>query len=189
MTALIRKGSALLMTLLLLLVLTACGAPQDNSVIGTWDYQFLSPGSFGGDGMMQHLTLTLREDNTFSFGPHEERMRTEIGNNIDQMMEYAIEQNEGAMTPEEFYAEMGVTREEMVEELLTSMIGFGSDGTYKLDGDKLFLHFEDTEENPEEYYTFAFEGGHLVLTLPDGVSPTFQIAPADQFPLTLTRGA
>lgn len=190
MKTMLRNVLSLSLTVLLLLGMTACGAPQEDTVIGTWDYQFVAPGNFGIEGgLTQHLSLILREDGTFSFGPNTEKMRSEISANIDAMMAYTIEQNSGTMTVDELYAQLGVTRDEMIEELLSSMVGYGSDGTYKTDGEKLYLVFADTEENPDEYYTYAFSEGRLVLTLPEGVSPAFQLAPADMFPLSMNRGA
>ncbi|MBQ3068478.1 MAG: hypothetical protein IJD01_00840 [Clostridia bacterium] len=190
MTSFARKGSALFLTLLLLLTATACGSPQPDTVVGTWDYEFPSPGSFGGEeGLMQHLTLILREDNTFSFGPNVDKMRPQLERNIDTFVAEVIASEGGTKTAEDFYKENETSREAMVDELLTMMVNAGSGGTYKLDGDKLYLQFEDTDETPDEYYTYAFSEGRLVLTLPEGVTPTFQIAPPDIFPLTLTRGA
>ena len=176
------------LTLAVLLGLTACGSTveEDTTLTGTWSYQFEFP-TFGIEHFTQHLTLTFFEDGTLGFSPDEAAMRREIEAHIDALVTYAIEQGGQEMTVQEYYDTQQITEADMIDEIVSSLMRMGAKGTYEVDGDKLYFLFGTEEKVAENYYTHTFENGQLVLSVSEGFSPMFSLAPPEQFPLRLSR--
>lgn len=208
-----KKRIALLLSLVLVLsvALCACGSEKDK-LLGTWTTTVDLAGAFNEEmaadpEMGEYLklesleiamTLTFNEDDTYALtvdpDSMDAAMEALVQELTDGMLLYFEDMlaEEGVdMDVEEALALMGISVEELVEQLRAEMVGdstyedMNSAGKYLLEEGKISMsESADTEPDPAVYNTYTLENG--TLTIEAGTEAGTEMAEY-LFPMTLTR--
>lgn len=196
----ITKIAALLMAVLMIAALAACGETKAPSIVGKWSYNLdlqkmmestmASSGAsslsddqqklmekyasaFAGCEMLMYLEFTEdgkyiasidKDSATAAFNKAKEALKTIIPSLYAQMM---------GMTEEEFekYLEQqGMSKDQMIESALSSMnveemANQENKGAYRLEGDKLYLDSDKSEDETDAEAESATEAEAHYLTI------------------------
>lgn len=196
----IRKSTAFLLSLSLLcailLACSGCGGNKDKeALIGTWETALdltemmndeMKAGLGNDDELMGYftlsdftvnITLTFRDDDTYTLAADEASMEKSVDMVLDTLrngftsyLEDMVAQEYPDMTMEEFFAAAGMTMEEFYDQTLGGA----------LDKEVLMSSTDDMESSG----TFKASGGILTLTDDDG--PGLEAYELDGDKLTLT---
>lgn len=200
-----KKRIALLLCLVMVLsvALCACGSSEKDQILGTWEGSInladainatLAEG-FAADpttaDMAEYMTisslsidytLTFNEDNTYSMVVDEAQVETAMTNAaleiVNGMIEYlgdVLAEAGVEMTVEEYMESMGISLEDLTNELLgefniaDSLGDLNSEGNFKVSDGKLYMSDGlDYAVDEAVYETYTVESG--ILTIDKGTA-------------------
>lgn len=212
-----KKYIALLLCLVMVLSLCACGAKEN--LVGTWKANINMAEAFNaeiaasGDEAMAEamklesfdlpLILELREDGTCKLSVDNDAMAASVEKLAEAltngMKSYFVtmleEQGLEVEDPDEFLAAMGLDLNTLVEEMKNELLSedtfgeFTTECKYKAEDGKLYMSDDLESEIPtDEYNTYTLEGDTLTLDVGTMViEEDMEEMSKYMFPMTLTR--
>lgn len=175
-----------LAAVVLLLTMTACGAENDGSAVGTWEAEIDYAGVINAivsqnevlaasgatlDSAPVKVTYTFAEDGTASCVLDQEQLYAGLSVMFEEILTPVIAAL-GGMTLEEYIANTKLSREEMLvslftEEVMTAIKNAVSfTGTYTVAGQRLTV----TANNAQSRTAFTLDGDTLTLETPIGTT-------------------
>lgn len=189
-----KKALALLLIVVLAVSLCACGAKEEDKLVGTWECEYdftdymeeqLDTNTDGGltvDGTLtMTMVMTMNKDRTFTLEVDGEAFVASFQAYIEKMVDAlvqmtcdstgmtvedldAVMQEQYGMSTAEYYSELFAS-ELNEEDMLKEMEGADSNGTYSVKDGKLVMTDED---GVTEEVAYTLEGDTLTLDY-DGV--------------------
>jgi DNA-binding phage protein len=178
-----KKLTALLLTLVLALSLTACGSNESKQLVGTWQMDTEIGGALDAEytsetPMQMFLTAVFNDDGTFTMGVDTDATAASFTAYIQALKPVIVEltyqeAEKQGMTREEYDKALdgsGLTVEGLVDSVLSAfdvsaLLGdIGSDitaGSYKAEKGRLYLSENGSGFKAEESVGYALSGGTM----------------------------
>ncbi|MBQ8857055.1 MAG: hypothetical protein IJ024_02800 [Lachnospiraceae bacterium] len=209
-----KKIISMMLTALMLLGLTGCGATDAEKMVGTWSTEInissvieesleLYEEYFDFSDLVVVMTMTFNEDGTYSSGITEEDAQvlvddvmSEIESNIVKLLEDQIADQGLSMTVDEMLAFAGMTLDDFTTAITEAfeqqdLVGVlveqsASEGKYDAKDGKLYLSAGlDYEVDESMYDTYELDGD--TLTLLENVGGEEAEFMLEAYPLVMTR--
>ena len=176
----------------------ACGGDNGGNggaqtVVGNWecivDASSLYSQMFGMDvGKCEmRLTFDFAENGDAAVAYDMEFFKTQVPGLIDSLVNGMCEQ--AGMDVATYYSMAGMTRDQLIAQtetqLAQSMGSMNFDGTYEIEGDKLWILTNGQTKDDADPVSFSFDGGKLLLTTADDADVPEALS--GLLPMTLTR--
>ena len=209
-----KKIISMMLTALMLLGLTGCGATDAEKMVGTWSTEInissvieesleLYEEYFDFSDLVVVMTMTFNEDGTYSSGITEEDAQvlvddvmSEIESNIVKLLEDQIADQGLSITVDEMLAFAGMTLDDFTTAITEAfeqqdLVGVlveqsASEGKYDAKDGKLYLSAGlDYEVDESMYDTYELDGD--TLTLLENVGGEEAEFMLEAYPLVMTR--
>lgn len=178
----------MVLSLAMMLSLASCGDPA-KPFIGTWEGEMdfttvleqmlaaeesLEGMEFQFDDAKIKLIFTFGEDGSMTMKIDEASLRALMENLVEDVIVQTLQAMQMEMTVDEYLSLTNMTMDEMVDSMFAdgsmteSFKEMEQSGTFKVEGDKLYLIAEDETYDAGVYTPFSFEGEALIMGVPVG---------------------
>ncbi len=198
----IKKITAMVLALMIIVSLAACGgqneSASDKSIVGKWNHELVyrdyidkvyqkNQGSVDPklqvfcdelykafDGFKINVILELKDDGTFTFSPDDESVKAAV-EKVKENLKTAIPDAFKAIgiTDEQIKAR-GISVDDMVNTINEGIDNFNYSGEYFYKDNKLYLYDEGKERNDSQYLDIELDDNEFIVKKINGDVKGFQ---------------